>query len=243
MALAPPAKKRKVLSLEKKVQVIKTMESNPGMNIRSISEQFSCGKSQITYILKNKVFILSMYEGNASGESNPGMNMRSVSEQFSCGKSQIAYILKNKVSILSMYEANASGSIAHVSRCASESSSINEALYQWYTIVCSKNIYAFGPQLIEKAKEIVSKPNFKGSNGWLEKWMKKYNIKQVAVCGETGDVHCETVDSWKERLPEIFNGYSKESIWNMDETGRHFLIVGLELRGRAAMVVRRTNNV
>ena len=28
----------------------------------------------------------------------------------------------------------------------------------------------------------------------------------------------ETVDSWKERLPELLHGYSKENIWNLDET-------------------------
>ena len=27
------------------------------------------------------------------------------------------------------------------------------------------------------------------------------------------------VDSWKERLPEICNGFSKEDMWNMDESG------------------------
>ena len=29
----------------------------------------------------------------------------------------------------------------------------------------------------------------------------------------------ETVLSWKERLPEIIEGYRKDDIWNMDETG------------------------
>ncbi len=28
-----------------------------------------------------------------------------------------------------------------------------------------------------------------------------------------------TVDSWKERLPELITGYAKEDVWNMDETG------------------------
>ena len=28
----------------------------------------------------------------------------------------------------------------------------------------------------------------------------------------------ETVDSWKERIPELLQGYSSENIWNLDET-------------------------
>ena len=76
--------------------------------------------------------------------------------------------------------------------------------------------------MTEKAKEIaqkLGKPGFKGSRGWLDKWKKRYNVKQLKICGESGDVRGETVESWKERLPEIVQGYEKENIWNMDETG------------------------
>ena len=79
-----------------------------------------------------------------------------------------------------------------------------------------------GPQLIEKARQIAEargKPNFKGSNGWLTKWKARHNIKRVRICGESGDVHGETVQSLKERLPEVVRGYDKDNIWNMDETG------------------------
>ena len=41
----------------------------------------------------------------------------------------------------------------------------------------------------------------------------------VKVCGESGDVSGDTIESWLERLPELVDGYQKENIWNMDETG------------------------
>ena len=53
----------------------------------------------------------------------------------------------------------------------------------------------------------------------MEKWKKRYNIKQLTICGESGDVQGKTVESWKERVPEIDQGYSKDDLWNMDETG------------------------
>ena len=92
----------------------------------------------------------------------------------------------------------------------------------WYRVACSKSIYPSGPQLIEKGKEIaekLGKSAFKGSRGWLEKWKKRYNVKQVKISGESADVSGETVDSWKERLPEIIAGYEQDDIWNMDRTG------------------------
>ena len=70
-----------------------------------------------------------------------------------------------------------------------------------------------GPQLIEKGLQIAAKngiTGFKRSNGWLEKWKNKYNVKELKVIGESGDVVGETIDSWKERLPEIVHGYSKK---------------------------------
>ena len=61
--------------------------------------------------------------------------------------------------------------------------------------------------------------NFKGTNGWLERWKRRYNVQKVAVSGESGDVSGVTVSAWKERLPEILRGYDKKNLYNLDETG------------------------
>ena len=54
-----------------------------------------------------------------------------------------------------MYESNASSS--HLKYRTSEYSEINEKLYEWYLLACSKNIYPDGPQLKEKAREIAER--------------------------------------------------------------------------------------
>ena len=157
-------------------------------------------------------------------EKNPGISIRNLEQIFTCCRTQIASILKNKESILTMYESNVSGDRLHVNVLGRKSqfSEINKVLYEWYSLACSKNIYPGGPQLMEKAKEISERikiSNFKCSRGWLQKWKLRYNVKQLTICGESGDVQGPTVSSWKERLPEILQGYTKEDIWNMDVTG------------------------
>ena len=80
--------------------------------------------------------------------------------------------------------------------------------------------YILEKKLIEKEMQIVARLRelyFKASNGWLEKWKKRYNMKELKVCGESGDVVGTTIDSWKERIPEIVHGYRKD-ILNLDET-------------------------
>lgn len=44
----------------------------------------------------------------------------------------------------------------------------------------------------------------------------------MTVSGKSREVREETVESWKERLPQILAGYSPEDILNMDETGKFY---------------------
>ena len=89
-------------------------------------------------------------------EKNPSMTHRSLAELFDCGRTQIVQILKNKDSIMALYQSNAPGSRLHSRKISRvyKYGEINEALYQWYTLACSKNIYPGSPELIEKAKLI-----------------------------------------------------------------------------------------
>ena len=61
-----------------------------------------------------------------------------------------------------MYESNASGDRCHTSQRIRESkySEVNEALYKWYLIAVSKNVFPDGTQLSEKAKEIANQLGF-----------------------------------------------------------------------------------
>ena len=105
---------------------------------------------------------------------------------------------------------------------SSEFSEINEALHKWYLLACSKNIYPSGPQLCEKARAIAQRLHVEGfmaSNGWIEKWKRRYSVRYVKISGESADVSGVTVESWKERVCELVDSYAAEDIWNLDETG------------------------
>ena len=62
-----PAKKNNYLTLEKKVELIKYTQKNPGVSVRALGEVFDCGKTQVGKILKNKESLLSQYVANVSG--------------------------------------------------------------------------------------------------------------------------------------------------------------------------------
>ena len=59
---------RNALTLEQKVSVLE-MATKRSMTIRALADHFSCGKSQIAAILKNKDSIMELYESNMRSES------------------------------------------------------------------------------------------------------------------------------------------------------------------------------
>ena len=63
---SPSPKKAKVLTLEERIKVLEKSES--GMSARMISTQFSCGKTQIQNILKNKEQIRAEWEKGKAGD-------------------------------------------------------------------------------------------------------------------------------------------------------------------------------
>ena len=68
----------------------------------------------------------------------------------------------------------------------------------------------------------------------------------MKISGESREVRGETVDSWKERLPELLWGYSKENIWNLNKLlvfGELYQITGLPREDHSAKVVKRPNSV
>ena len=68
------SKKRTLLSIEKKAEVIKYAKDHTGVGVRALAELFGIGKTQVSEILKNKETILAAYESNASTSKTPRLS-------------------------------------------------------------------------------------------------------------------------------------------------------------------------
>ena len=154
-------------------------------------------------------------------QNNPGVGSRSIAERFRCGRTQIQKILSQKETILMDYAAMNVPSSRKRCRVPTHAD-VNDAMYEWYSLARERNIPVTGPMLQEEALQVASRlgnTTFKASNGWLEAFKKRHNIKQLVVSGESADVSEITIEAWLERLPSILRGYSPDDIWNQDETG------------------------
>ena len=93
-------------------------------------------------------------------------------------------------------------------------------MYTWYTLARQQNVPVSG-LMQEEALEVAKRlgySQFKASNGWLDSFKCRHNLKQLTVSGEAADVAEETVSAWQERLKILLTGYRAEDIWNEDET-------------------------
>jgi hypothetical protein len=80
--------------------------------------------------------------------------------------------------------------------------------------------------------------NFKFSNGWLEKFQDRHNIRSLRVYGESGSVNMEELERALPGIRDKLRGFSLRDIYNMDETGLFFRQQGAN-RGLATKKQKR----
>lgn len=100
---------------------------------------------------------------------------------------------------------------------------LEAALVAWLKKMRGKNIPIDGKILKEQADTFALKlgiEDFKGSDGWLQKFKSRHGLAFKKLCGESASVNPETVKTWKEtRLKELLAEYEPQDIFNADETG------------------------
>ncbi|GBO43237.1 Tigger transposable element-derived protein 6 [Araneus ventricosus] len=87
-----------------------------------------------------------------------------------------------------------------------------------------KNVPISGPFIIEKAllfAKALGYNEFRGSNGWLEKFKRRHGIMAKVISGT--DVDDNDNENWiTETLSKILKDYKPENIFNADETALVF---------------------
>jgi hypothetical protein len=78
-----------------------------------------------------------------------------------------------------------------------------------------------------KAKQLAEAAgvtDFKYSNGWLDRFKKRYGVRCQGMHGQAGDADAQGVELCHRALPVLITelGYDKEDVYNFDETGLFF---------------------
>ena len=152
-----------------------------------------------------------------------GLSQRQLAEQFSVSKTQVQDILKRKVNFYK-HTRVINNSISSTKRVCYRNCQTNiyDLMWRWFQLARSKNTPISGPMIQEQARmyaKDLQLTDFKASNGWLARFKFRHNIGAATLSGERASVDLLTVETRRERLPQITKYFALRDIYNMDETG------------------------
>lgn len=157
-----------------------------------------------------------------------GMSNRTAAEKFSVGRTQINTIVLNQEAILRTYSEGANAKAKYLSPKPLKYKEIDAEVWKFFLNCREKRIPVNGPILQRHAQIVATRlslPDFSASNGWLESFIDRHQLKMANLHGESADVNPETCDQWLERLPELLDSYALEDIYNCDKTSIWFRTV------------------
>ena len=99
---------------------------------------------------------------------------------------------------------------------------IEEALTVWIDKALQAGLVLTESILATKALDfalLCKEDKFKASNGWLDNFKKRHNLKQYNIHGEAGSAPIQDLDSMREKLRQTLRDYDPKDIFNCDETG------------------------
>ena len=177
-------------------------------------------------ISKGKRKVLSLEDRIKVVQMNTaGKSCRKIADELGVGKTQIQNIIQNKHLIQTEIASgsNLEKKYAKVRKTGNED--LNFTMFEWFCKVRSRNIPVTGKLIQEKARGLAAEcgmRDFKASNGWLDSFKRRNNIRSAVISGEANDVDPSTVDDWTRCLPSICEGYAPQNIFNADETGLYY---------------------
>lgn len=181
---------------------------------------------------KRKKVVVTMEEKLRSIKRlDAGESAKKIAGELGVGKSTVGDWKKNRHEIEKWCAAQASGSGIKVRKTmlTGKHREVEEALFLWHQHLRGKGLPVSGPMLQEKALKFKTEIEgadieFTASDGWLDRWKKRFGVRQLIISGEALSAKKDAVPDFKKYLHELIEkeGISGEQLYNCDETGLNF---------------------
>ena len=100
---------------------------------------------------------------------------------------------------------------------------LDQAIFKWLLTVRSRDVAVSALILKTKAIDFAEKmsiENFHASDGWLDRWKKRYNVSFKKISAEGNACTDEMNAPWAETtLPTMLSKYELNQIYNADKFG------------------------
>ena len=156
--------------------------------------------------------------------SKPGFSKDKVCEKYGISKSTLNRILQKKTEFLKVTDLKKnSNSAKQKSFSKGKNFELELKLCEWIRIRQEKGYGVAGDDIrargIHLAK-VLNVENFNPSNGWVDRFKKRFDIRFKTFQGEKASADLEAANNFlKNDLPPLREEYAEEDTYNCDETG------------------------
>ncbi|XP_069164229.1 tigger transposable element-derived protein 7 [Procambarus clarkii] len=153
-----------------------------------------------------------------------GYSVTRLAAEFNVGKSTVCDIKRQKDDIRKFLTSSDSGALNKRKTKGSANTNLDEAVYKWFNQERSVGMPLGGDAIKTAADKFAQKmniPDFRASEGWLQRFKNRHNIKNRKVCGESLSADTDSVEPFKRKLNDyiITNDLRRFQVYNADETG------------------------
>eukprot|EP00794_Sanderia_malayensis_P019313 gene19313-biopygen16194 len=134
------------------------------------------------------------------------MPKKSVAEKYGVPRNTVSTWLASREKIVAAYESGGVNPKRQKMRKA-DNENLDKAVYAWFQNTRANNVPVSGVILKNKALEFATSlhlPDFRASDGWLDRWKARHNVTFRYVSGEEKSCTQEMTAPWEETyLPTI----------------------------------------
>jgi hypothetical protein len=156
-------------------------------------------------------------------ESHPSIKNVELALQYNVGKSTICDFLKKREHFLSLEPNDYTGGLCR--ERPPKYPTIEQAVALWIDQATADNHTLSDHIVSAKAADFSRRlgiADFKGSNGWLDRFKKHYNIQQYTRCGEANSAPLDDLPQYRVELQDLLAGWDLNNVYNCDETALYW---------------------
>lgn len=154
-----------------------------------------------------------------------GETLVSLAKEFGVGRATIHDIRKNSEKIKNFCGKNENVKSSRKTLKPGEFPQVEDSLYLWFLQERERHTPISGEILKEKArffyKKIMNNDDFHASEGWLDKFKRRFGIRILSMTGEKLSCDTDAVEPFKEEFKKAIDemGLTPDQVYNADESG------------------------
>lgn len=154
-----------------------------------------------------------------------GETIVSLSKTYGVGRATIHDIRKNSEKIKTFCGKNENLKSLRKTMKTGEFPQVEDSLYLWFLQERKRHTPISGEILKEKARffyrKIMENDDFHASEGWLDKFKRRFGIRLLSMTGEKLSCDIDSVEPFMQEFKQVIDemGLTPDQVYNADESG------------------------